>query len=112
MLKLPQKQHISIDRQEALELLNENIQSIKMLRHSYASEAVMCALAKRLGQDEDEWSLAGLLHDIDVELTQGDLEMHGLKARALLTGKLPEAAIDAIEMHNEMATGKLRSTLF
>ena len=101
-----------MERKEALEILKENIKSENMLRHCYASEAVMRALAKKLGEDETEWGLAGLLHDIDVEITKADPKTHGLEARKILTGKLSEPAIDAIEMHNEMATGKERHTKF
>src|SRR5690554_174755 len=101
-----------MERKEALEILKENIKSENMLRHCYASEAVMRALAKRLGEDEAEWGLAGLLHDIDVEITKADPKIHGLEARKILTGKLSEPAIEAIEMHNEMATGRERHTKF
>lgn len=101
-----------MERQEAVELLKEHITSESMLRHCFASEAVMRALANKLGEDEHEWGLAGLLHDIDIELTNADPETHGLEARKVLTGKLSEPAIDAIEMHNEMATGKERYNTF
>ena len=101
-----------MNRNEALEILQKNIQSENMLRHCYASEAVMRALAKKLGENEDEWGLAGLLHDVDVEITNADPYTHSLHARTMLQGKLPEAALDAIEMHNEMATGRERTTKF
>jgi hypothetical protein len=51
-----------------------------MLDHSIASEAVLRALARRLGRDEERWGLAGLLHDIDIEVGAGDLSRHGLEA--------------------------------
>jgi uncharacterized protein len=99
-------------REEAIDMLNENIQSENMRRHCYASEAVMKALASRLGENIEEWGLAGLLHDIDVEITNADPKTHGPYAEKMLSGKVPDEVIDAIVMHNEMATGKERTTKF
>lgn len=101
-----------ITRQEAVHLLNEHIKSENMKKHCLASEAVMRALARRLGRDEDEWGLAGLLHDIDVEITNADPYTHGPYAARLLKSKVTEDALDAIVMHNEMATGMERTTEF
>ena len=101
-----------ISKEEALKLLKQNVKSENMLKHSYASEAVLRALAKRLKQNEDEWGIAGLLHDIDVEITNADPHKHGPHAEKLLKGKVSEEMLDAIVMHNEVATGKERSTTF
>jgi len=101
-----------ISREEAIILLHENIKAENMLKHCYASEAVMRALARRLGKNGDEWGLAGLLHDIDVEITNADPHIHGPYAGNILKGKITEAALDAIVMHNEVATGKERYNEF
>src|SRR6056297_2170409 len=101
-----------ITRDEAIQLLKTHVKSANMRKHSYASEAVMRALAKRLGRDEEAWGLAGLLHDIDVEITQADPKTHGPYAANLLKGKITDEMLDAIVMHNEMATGKKRITEF
>jgi uncharacterized protein len=101
-----------INRKEAIKLLEENISSENMLKHCYASEAVMRAIARRLGRDEEEWGLAGLLHDIDVEITHADPHTHGPYAEKLLKGKISDEALDAIVMHNEVATGKERTLEF
>ena len=61
-----------ISREEAVKLLNENITSENMLKHCYASEAVLRGIAKKLGKNEEEYGIAGLLHDIDVEITNAD----------------------------------------
>ena len=100
-------------RHDAVEILNQYVKNQKMLDHCYASEAVMRALARRLGQDEDKWGLAGLLHDLDIELVDSDLKVHALEAERILCeqGVDPEI-IDAIKMHNETAAGKMRSTPF
>ncbi len=102
-----------MEREKALELLKENVKDEKMRVHCLASEAVLRALARRLGEDEDKWGLAGLLHDIDVELTNADPCKHALEAERILSEyNLDPEIIDAITMHNEKATGKVRSTKF
>jgi len=101
------------DRDAALDLLRNHVKNENMLRHCLASEAVMRALAKRLGEDENLWGLAGLLHDVDVELTGADLSVHGTRAAELLRpAGYPEALIEAIAMHNEKASGKKREDRF
>ena len=107
-----EKQNQMISREEAVKILEENIQAENMRKHCYASEAVMRAIAKRLGRNEDEYGLAGLLHDIDVEITNADPHTHGPHAEHLLKGKVTDEALDAIVMHNEVATGKERTTEF
>lgn len=101
-----------ISRENALKLLNDNIQNINMIKHCLASEAVLRTVADRLEANPEEWGLAGLLHDIDVEITNADPLKHGPYAAGILDGLLSTEAIDAIVMHNEMATGKERSTVF
>jgi len=56
--------------QEALELLKEKIKNQNLIKHCLAVEACMRALARRFGEDEEKWALAGLLHDIDYEETK------------------------------------------
>ena len=98
-------------RNEAEELLKKYVKNERMLGHSIASEAVLRALARRLGRDEERWGLAGLLHDIDIEVVGGDLSRHGLEAERILT----EAGIDpemvaAVKSHNEAVCGAARNT--
>ena len=101
-----------ISREEAAQILQNNILSENMRKHCYASEAVLRALARRLGRNEDEWGIAGLLHDVDVEITLADPYTHGPYAEKLLKGKISDEMLDAIVMHNEVATGKERTTEF
>lgn len=100
-------------REEAYKLLDEYIKDEKMKYHCYATEVVMEALAKRLGRDIEQWAIAGLLHDIDAEITEKDPQRHALVAVDILREKgLDEESIDAIKMHNEEATGQERNTEF
>lgn len=100
-------------RDEAETLLKKYVKNERMLDHSYASEAVLRALARRLGRDEEKWGLAGLLHDIDIEVVGGDLGRHGIEAEKILAeaGLDPEI-VDAVKMHNERVCGKTRQTEF
>ncbi len=101
------------EREEALKLLKQYVKKENLIKHCLASEAVMRAVARRLGQDENKWGIAGLLHDLDVELTENNPATHALKTAEILTekGYDPEM-VEAIKMHNEEATGKERTTLF
>ena len=100
-------------RDEAMALLKRHVRNERMLDHSFAAEAVLRALARRLGRDEQKWGLAGLLHDIDIEAVEGDLARHGLEAQRILAeaGLDPEI-VDAVKMHNERVCGVPRSTPF
>ena len=101
-----------ISRDQALALLQENVKSENMLKHCYASEAVLRAIAIHLGRNEEEWGLAGLLHDIDVEITNADPHTHGIQCEEILKGMITDEMLDAIMMHNEIASGKERTTEF
>ena len=89
-------------REEALESIKANVENQNLVKHMLATEAIMRALAKRLGEDEEVWGLTGLLHDIDVELTEGDMKTHS-KLGADLARELgaSEAIAHAILCHNE-----------
>ena len=91
-----------MNREEALESVRANVENENLVRHMLATEAIMRALARRLGGDEAEWGLTGLLHDIDVELTGGDMTSHS-KLGADLVKEMggSEAMAKAILSHNE-----------
>jgi putative nucleotidyltransferase with HDIG domain len=56
-----------LTRDQAWELVREWTASESLRRHMLAVEACMRAYARRLGGDEEEWGLVGLLHDLDYE---------------------------------------------
>lgn len=100
-------------RNEALELIKEYIKNERTIWHCLASEAVMRALANRLGEDPDKWSLAGLIHDLDVEITFADPKVHGLEtARILEERGIDPEIVEAIKLHNEEAVEIPRSKIF
>jgi putative nucleotidyltransferase with HDIG domain len=99
-------------REQALELVRKHIKNENMVKHCLASEAVMAALAEKLGQDRDKWALAGLLHDLDVEMCNADLNVHGNESVKILSGLgVDPEIIDAIRMHNEVPHGEKRSKM-
>jgi len=80
-------------------LADENGNTVK---HMLAAEAIMRALAKHFGESEEEWGLAGLLHDIDLELTEGNMKQHAKLGADLARemGASP-AVVHAILTHNQ-----------
>ena len=65
-----------ITRQQALEILHENMQSQNLRRHCYAVGAVMKVLAEKLDGNPQDWEVAGLLHDADYEKTKENTQEH------------------------------------
>ena len=91
-----------MNRNEALDSVKANVENMNLVKHMLATEAIMRALARHFGEDEEEWGLTGLLHDIDVELTDGDMNSHS-KLGADLARDLgaSEGIANAILCHNE-----------
>jgi len=89
-----------LSKEEAFRLLSEHVFSEKKKRHMIAVSAIMKRLSKRLGMNEEEWELVGLLHDLDYDIIEGDMSRHGLVASKILEGKLPEECLHAIKAHD------------
>jgi putative nucleotidyltransferase with HDIG domain len=97
-------------REEALSSIEANVENKNLIKHMLATEAIMMTIARRLGDDEYEWGLTGLLHDIDVELTGGDMNTHSkLGADLVREMGASEAMAHAVLCHNE-AHGVPRET--
>ncbi len=91
-----------LKRESAVELVKNHVKSKNLIKHCLAVEVVMRALAKRFGEDEELWGLAGLLHDLDYDYTKDDPQNHGLKTVELLKDyDVPKAVLDAILAHCE-----------
>ena len=91
-----------MNRDELFEQLKKRVHDGHLIKHMLATEAVMRAVAKRLGQDEEKWGITGLLHDIDYEVTKEDPEKHSLIGAEWLSEMgLPEDVVYAVKVHNE-----------
>lgn len=100
-----------ISRDDALALVREHVKNENLVNHCLASEAVLRAIAGRLGEDEEKWGLAGLLHDLDAEL-EPDLATHTTQTVRILRGKgVDDEIVEAIRLHNlEAYPGEQRTT--
>jgi len=89
-------------RKEALSSVRANIENENTVKHMLATEAIMRGLARRFGESEEEWGLAGLLHDIDLELTEGNMKQHSrLGADLARDMGASDAVSHAILTHNQ-----------
>ncbi|MCR4409866.1 MAG: HDIG domain-containing protein [Candidatus Saccharicenans sp.] len=89
-----------MNREEALELVKQHLHNKNLVKHCLAVEACMKGLARRLGGDEELWGLAGLLHDLDYELTEKSPELHTTETIKMLAAyNLPAEVIQAIQAH-------------
>jgi putative nucleotidyltransferase with HDIG domain len=102
-----------ITRPEACELLCEHVKAENLRKHCLATEAILRALARRLGEDEELWGVVGLVHDLDFESTANTPPEHTKLTCEILRDKgLPEAALQAIREHNAEALGIPRQSRF
>lgn len=89
-----------MEREEALALLKKCVKNKNLQKHCLAVEAVMGDLARHFGEDEELWSMAGLLHDLDYDETAKDMARHGFRTVELLQDKdLPQEILHAILAH-------------
>ena len=84
-------------RSDAVALLEEWVESDALRRHMYAVEAAVRHYARLMGEDEELWGLAGLLHDLDWE-RHPDEHPHVGVARLSELG-YPGEVVHAIEAH-------------
>ena len=89
-----------MEREDALALVQQHLKNRNLVKHSLAVEACMRALASRLNQDVEKWGLAGILHDLDYEITEKSPELHTTETVKILEEKgLNPEIIQAIKAH-------------
>jgi putative nucleotidyltransferase with HDIG domain len=91
-----------LTRDDALDSIEVNVENRNLIYHMLATESIMRAMARKFGQDVGVWGPTGLLHDIDVELTEGDMHAHSeLGADIARELGASEEMAQAIFCHNE-----------
>ena len=89
-----------MERQEAEALVKQHLKNKNLFKHSLAVEACMKAVARRVREDEEIWGLAGLLHDLDYEITEKNPDLHTQETVKILEEKgLGEDIIRAVRAH-------------
>lgn len=92
-------------RADAWGLMTKYTESESLRRHMLAVEAAMRAYARKFGEDEESWGIAGLLHDFDYEKhpnpeAKADPNEHPLLGSRILEEQgYPEEIIYAIKTH-------------
>lgn len=76
--------NLEINKQQADQLVDKYITNPITKCHLLESEAIMRALAKHFNENEAEWGIIGLLHDIDWDLTKNNTREHTVKAVEIL----------------------------
>jgi putative nucleotidyltransferase with HDIG domain len=101
---LPYTRMPIFNRNDAYTLLIEYVKDQSLQRHCLSVEAAMRAYARQLGEDEEKWGVAGLLHDFDYERWP-DPPNHPLQGAAILAERgYPEDVIYAIKSHADYLT--------
>ncbi|MFH1514850.1 MAG: HD domain-containing protein [bacterium] len=91
-----------MDRESAYKLVNEHVKTVNLVKHMLATEAVMRALARELSENEERWGIAGLVHDIDLDILGDDLARHSLlSAEMLKENGFDDEITGAVASHND-----------
>jgi len=94
---------MGMNREEGLELLKQHVKTDNLINHCLAVEAIMRGLAEYLHEDVEKFGLAGLLHDIDYDVTADDPHRHSILGAEILTEIGIDAEIvQAVKVHNDM----------
>jgi putative nucleotidyltransferase with HDIG domain len=92
---------MEVTRDNAWATLTRYTQSTPLLRHAQAVEASVRFYARSLGEDEELWGCAALLHDFDYEM-HPTLDKHPQDGAPILREEgWPEELIDAVLSHAE-----------
>ena len=84
-----------------LELLEAELGGTPNLDHSRLVATLMKRCARREGDDEGAWELAGLLHDLDTFRTEADMSRHGIESSEMLDGLVSKEIREAIASHDK-----------
>jgi putative nucleotidyltransferase with HDIG domain len=86
-------------REQAWDTLTRYTKSEALLRHALAVEAATAWYARHLGEDEELWRVAALLHDFDYEI-HPTIENHPQDGAPMLREEgYPEEVIEAVLSH-------------
>lgn len=99
-----------MDRESAWALFQEYARSEKLTKHCTAVEAAMRAYARKVGEDEEVWGIAGMLHDFDWDVCPSPEQHPQFGADILRQRGYPEVIVRAVLSHGNH-TGVPRESL-
>jgi putative nucleotidyltransferase with HDIG domain len=89
-------------RDDAWELFCEWTESDSLRKHALGVEAAMRAYARKYGEDEELWAIAGIVHDLDYERYPDlDTGHPRIALEELRKRGYPQEVIDAVAGHAE-----------
>lgn len=89
--------------------MHDWVESISLRRHMYSVEAAMRAYARRFGEDEELFGIAGLVHDFDYEKQP---DQHPLTGAEILRERgYPDELVRAVLAHYSAKTGVVPETV-
>lgn len=94
------------------ELFDKYVKSDEVRKHCLEVSTIMQFLARELGEDEEKWAAAGLMHDMDCDITP-DIQVQGKRAAEIARQEgYSEDICHAILAHNEENLGVKRESKF
>jgi len=107
---------MTLNRNDAWQLLTEYTKSDSLLKHAMGVEAAVRGYARTFGEDEEAWGVVALLHDFDYERWP-TLDDHPYRGSEILREKgYPEWVMRAILSHADHTgvprESRLEKTLF
>ena len=99
-----------LNRDNTLDFLTRHVQTDVLMKHLLTVEASMRGYARRFGEDEERWAIAGLLHDFDWEICPTPESHPTYGAGILRDAGYPDDIIRAVLTHGEH-TGIPRESL-
>jgi putative nucleotidyltransferase with HDIG domain len=99
-----------MDRETAYKVIEEHVESDSLKKHLLAVETCMRAYARRAGEDEETWGIAGMVHDFDWEVCPTPESHPTFGAEILRANGFSEEIVRAVLSHGNH-TGIPRESL-
>ena len=90
-----------MDRDNTIAFLRQHVKTETLMKHLFTVEAAMRGYARKFGEDEDLWGIAGLLHDFDWEICPTPEDHPVFGAQILRDHGYPEEMVRAVLTHGD-----------
>ena len=90
-----------MDRDNTVAFLRQHVKTEMLMKHLFTVEAAMRGYARKFGEDEDRWGIAGLLHDFDWEICPAPEDHPTFGAQILRDHGYSEEMVRAVLTHGD-----------